>query len=775
MQRYTVYTQPAQHNGHVDGCKHLLHGDWKRCKEFSTAQPYEQAGMTMLEEERYMSDMTIKIQNCNNITSGEIKIYADKLNILFGRNGTGKSTIARSIFLASQGKPLTELAPYGSVGEKSSPSIEGLETGGVAIFDDDYVNQYVYQPDTLIKDAFEVLIRSKEYDEAKNNIDDTLANIRTTITGRQKIIDLQKQIGVLIDTIKFTSNNKIAKRGGAKGILEGKGAYFKPPEELNELKPFFEEDTVSKWAAWRLQGYEQFGKKGRCPYCSTDDTEKTETINKVFADSFDKASVETAAAIIKALEELKPYLSEEKVSELVSLFGVKEDLKVLEAQLTKLRAEANYLHERLTAIVSFNGSSVDRDNIADLESKLTDMKVDFRAIDSYFVSDLTKTEMEFVNKEIDSLLEKVSILKGEIGKYNKYIQDKIKDRKQDINDFLNLAGFKYMFDVEVDGENSARALLKFILPDGNPSDVQSPGKHLSWGEKHSFALILFMFDAMRSDAKLVILDDPISSFDSNKKYAIINRLFKTGEKGNSLYERTVLMLTHDFEPVIDYIQTTSGKQKPTSVCAIYFENKDGQLQCTPIRKDDDLMSSVVLLKELASDSTIDIAARVGCLRKFIEHQFKNPQADSDAYNILSSIVHGRSEPTFDREGNDKLTDDQVFKGLEYIKNFIPDFDYASTLVKFTPQCLLERYAAEASAYIKLLILRAYTEQNSEARERLREYNDVLRKYVDETYHIENDYIYSLDVRRFNIVPDNYIVDAERYVANERAKLSSDIK
>jgi len=69
----------------------------------------------------------------------------------------------------------------------------------------------------------------------------------------------------------------------------------------------------------------------------------------------------------------------------------------------------------------------------------------------------------------------------------------------------------------------------------------------------------------------------------------------------------------------------------------------------------------------------------------------------------------------------------------------------------------------------MLILRAYTEQDGEARERLRKYNDVLRKYVDETYHIENDYLYSLDVRRFNIVPDNYITDAERYVADERVR------
>jgi hypothetical protein len=67
----------------------------------------------------------------------------------------------------------------------------------------------------------------------------------------------------------------------------------------------------------------------------------------------------------------------------------------------------------------------------------------------------------------------------------------------------------------------------------------------------------------------------------------------------------------------------------------------------------------------------------------------------------------------------------------------------------------------------MLILRAYTEQNKEARERLRNKNDVLRKYVDETYHIENDYIYSLDVRRFNIVPENYIADADEYIAEEK--------
>ena len=130
-----------------------------------------------------MPDTIIKIRNCNNIVNGDITICAEKLNILFGRNGTGKSSIARAVYLLSQGKELTELAPYGISSEETTPQITGVPTGNIAIFDDEYVRQYVYQPNTLIKDTFEVLIRSKEYDDAKKNIDESLSRIRDTITG----------------------------------------------------------------------------------------------------------------------------------------------------------------------------------------------------------------------------------------------------------------------------------------------------------------------------------------------------------------------------------------------------------------------------------------------------------------------------------------------------------------------------------------------------------------------------------------------------------------
>ena len=62
---------------------------------------------------------------------------------------------------------------------------------------------------------------------------------------------------------------------------------------------------------------------------------------------------------------------------------------------------------------------------------------------------------------------------------------------------------------------------------------------------------------------------------------------------------------------------------------------------------------------------------------------------------------------------------------------------------------------------------AYIEKNTLARERIKKYNDVLRKYTDETYHIENDYLYTLDVRKYNIVPQQYSEAANDFMKKEK--------
>ena len=43
-------------------------------------------------------------------------------------------------------------------------------------------------------------------------------------------------------------------------------------------------------------------------------------------------------------------------------------------------------------------------------------------------------------------------------------------------------------------------------------------EHLSYGEKNAFALVLFMYSVLKDNPDLIVLDDPISSFDGNKKF-----------------------------------------------------------------------------------------------------------------------------------------------------------------------------------------------------------------------------------------------------------------
>src|SRR5699024_9204643 len=137
----------------------------------------------------------------------------------------------------------------------------------------------------------------------------------------------------------------------------------------------------------------------------------------------------------------------------------------------------------------------------------------------------------------------------------------------EINDFLIKACYNYHVNIEEDDDQTYKLKLKH---NENAEDaIEDVKLHLSFGERNAFALVLFMFEAIKNEPDLVILDDPISSFDKNKKYAIIEMLF-VGK--NSLDNKTVLMLTHDFEPIVDMVHHHTDRFEAK---AYFLENIDG--------------------------------------------------------------------------------------------------------------------------------------------------------------------------------------------------------
>ena len=323
-------------------------------------------------------------------------------------------------------------------------------------------------------------------------------------------------------------------------------------------------------------------------------------------------------------------------------------------------------------------------------------------------------------------------------------------QKEDINEFLALAGFPYEFELAPDGEKNAKAYLK-------PSNeiierIPTPSEHLSWGEKNAFSLVMFMFEALSENADLIVLDDPISSFDTNKKFAVIRRMFDNKKK--SFRDKTVLLLTHDMQPIIDYIKGSffSRMGLTTAVNAKWLYNANGHITETTI-EESDLKNVVELTNRICMDSAYPMHVRIVNYRKYIELT-KTNCVDEPSYQVLSNLIHGRAIPTKDDDVT-QLDQTVIISGCNEIKDKLGNFTYGDFLSLVTDE-KLKNEIASGNDYSKVMAFRLLFERHKEVFKRLRTKEPATYKYINETNHIENDYVFQLDPMKFYLIPTYYL-------------------
>lgn len=221
------------------------------------------------------------------------------------------------------------------------------------------------------------------------------------------------------------------------------------------------------------------------------------------------------------------------------------------------------------------------------------------------------------------------------------------------------------------------------------------------------------------------------------------------------------MLTHDIEPVIDFIVN----KKPTGgfVSATHLSNRNNIISEVEIDYND-MQSQMKLLINIIKDNNLNIIHRLIAMRKFIEHTGQTDE-ENFAYNILSSLIHGEEIPYKIVESeNVPLSPAEINYGESYIKSNIPEFLYNHILNNdLAPNSLLEAYSRETCNYLKLQIFRIFLEIGNQ---RSSIGDNVLLKYIDETYHIENDSLYDLDHRKYEIVPDFIIQKCDEYMISQ---------
>ena len=704
----------------------------------------------------------IEISNCNNIAEAKISITENTLNIKYGCNGTGKSTISEAIRLKSEGNSLEGLRPFTDEENNDiNPVVNDIPFTKVKVFNEDYIKNYLFKYEGIFADSYSVLLQSKECEELAKKISDLLNELQSSFNEDDSISDLSNMLSEYMSVVNYASGS-IAKRGGLGEFLKGNGAGFEKHQELDAYKPFYESDiaSVSKWADWRTSGINHMNGDS-CPFCTSNMDmpviqKQNETIKKVFKKSAIKTATQVLEYLKKGIE--KGYISKDAEKGLLEYLGDEDKADELYAELTQLAAETEYLQKKLRAISIFRPMNVTHDQLTEIEKSLKSMQIDRNILKKYYTTDLMGNSVDAINAKIEELLSKSGQLKGLFFQHEAKLKKLIDDRKDDINAFFTLAGFPYKFEIKEDGERKANT---YLIPFGKEKAVSEPDSHLSWGERNAFALVMFIFDAISENADLIVLDDPIAAFDNNKKFAVIRRMFDNQQE-ITFRDKTVLMLTHDLQPVIDYIHGSFFKAYglTTSVRADFISNENGVIKEQAI-EDNDLLNTVVLTEYFAKGEDKPLFVRIVNYRKYYELTTSGFK-ETACYDVLSNLIHGRNIP---EDGQKQpMPQNLIDQGMQEIGKYMPGYTYEKMIDELKSSNLVKEVSENSNVYYRILAIRLLFEREKTLLQQLKKEYPGACKFLNETNHIENDYVFQLNPEKYFAIPEVYVNEIREFIA-----------
>jgi hypothetical protein len=694
------------------------------------------------------NDMNITIKNCNNIDEGTIAITENRLNIKYALNGTGKSTVAKAIINYNNDKEKERLIPFKYRTNKTHmPEILGIPGNTTfEIFNEDYVNQYVFQQDELVKNSFEIFIKTPEYERHQEEINNLIGQTKNLFQQNESIQNILTVMQGFLDGFKATKTGYSGAGSFGKSLAKG-NKIQNIPSGLECYMPYLQNTNKVSWLRWQLEGQNFLEIADACPFCSTESIQsKKATIEKVKSE-FEPKYIEHLDKMVKLLTELSSYLIQDaqiKINEIKdNISGITKEQT---SYLLSINQQIETLKDRLIDLQNL-GFNTFKD-VDDISDKLGKYKIDLTYLPQ-LNTDKTAEEIKAINDSIDIILTRAGLLKGEINKEKQLIIARVKQYSKEINDFLRYAGYSYTVHLEED--EKAEYKLKLYHKDYDGAIVGGKTE-LSYGERNAFALVLFMYDAIKKNPDIIILDDPISSFDGNKKFAILNKLFMGSGNFNG---KTVILLTHEFDTVLDVKKNLPSKfQAETS----FLCNENGYLIEREITGSD-----IVSFRQITLDNIHnlnEIVNKIVYLRRLLEFE---DNKNNYGYHILANVIHKREIPTIpssDETSSERnMTDDEETSGLKIIKGYIPDFDYDSIIKKVrNNKEMIAIYKKSANGYEKLQIYRILFDGIEDKSE-----NSVVKKFVNETFHIENDYLYQLNPCKYEVIPDYVIAECNNNV------------
>lgn len=436
--------------------------------------------------------MHVKISDFRNIRDFELDLPDGKISFIYGVSGMGKSSLLKAI----SAKWTDDDIPAGSSSGDPIVLIDGHspDYGAVRIYDESSVKELILQPigneiayDALVGDETQI-------EKLKEEFFDRLKDLRGKLP---QMIEKRDSISLLI---------KAFGPQGKKGV----DGLSKIRKEIDS-KPLGATKKALEYGAKYL-GFINAGAKlpqyklGKCPFC---DRKMTAAANTRIEDL--QTLTQSTLKMIADNAKLFPKLNIDEPD-----WTKKRSVARFEKEIAK-QLEVLESLQQLIDFCILDENSLDR---CDIPAK----------------SSLSKYLYE-VMPDIEPLIVdmngKVSAYKALLGKMRTEFKKLVKNKADKLNAAISDMGIPYVISAESLDRTGKNITYQIRHIDDNCGGDR--GKLLSTGEKNVIALLLFL---EKKDGNLLLLDDPVSSYDGYRRGQLYKRI--ASQRG-----KTIIVCSHD--------------------------------------------------------------------------------------------------------------------------------------------------------------------------------------------------------------------------------------
>lgn len=574
----------------------------------------------------------------------DFSLQLQKVNVIYGQNGIGKTTIKRVLNLASQGITIPNDPNIDSTSPDSVIHAEEVQGYVPLTFDEDYVKKYIYTNNSL-KEAskYEILFSKSLIDELKTNVKSIIGHAVFASQILNELYQKLQKSSQLVDAHFSDTGVKAKLKNITKRSITGSN-------DMSLLSFARKTDDMYIW--WR-NGFQSFWdvSNQNCIFCNQK-IENSPIKSLLLAKQNESINTKTQMDFVRDIDVNKEAFSERYTSSINSL-----KTTVIDSCTTDVSSRLIEHKDALLPIVHLSETLLSkRDRINQYINKIELMKTDgLQIVDT---ESILSQELTYKLQEYNDLVDKIQI---EVEKNNKLLADNkrvltdmISGNESLFNQILEMFGLSYKIKIKDEGLNLEKEQVDFMfnLTSKETNTVQDivdrSNDVLSFGEKNTIAFAFYVIDCInklnRRDAGvkyLFILDDPISSHDIFRKYSTVDVLNKHLIK--IMHDEDVFIIfTHEFEMMLPIRETIISSQENSNF--IGLKSKNGHITPEKITNSNLINTIARLIKHIKSTNVHPISkvSMLRVLREFDSEILGYRRNNDWLYSYLCDIVHYRN-------------------------------------------------------------------------------------------------------------------------------------